>query len=81
MPRLVDAARDAQTGVRLENEPIVHEAAKVLDQLAVILFAHGVYRCAAFPSQSHHHISRVLYPYPRQPTSNTLPRTTYFCNS
>ena len=47
MPRLVAAARDAQSGIRLDDEePIVREAARVLDQLAVLLFSHGVYRCA-----------------------------------
>ena len=46
MPRLIAAASEGLPGVRLQDGNIVREARLVLDVVANLLFAHGVYRCA-----------------------------------
>ena len=46
LPILLDAARDAQSCVHIRHERTVADAHKVVDLLSLLLFSHGVYRCA-----------------------------------
>ena len=46
LPQLIDAARNARATVVLRHAPLVRRARRALDELATLLFAHGVHRVA-----------------------------------
>ena len=46
LPLLMEAALDAHATVRINHEETVHDAERIIDLLSLLLFSHGVYRCA-----------------------------------
>lgn len=65
VPLLLDAARDAQSRFYIRNSETVRGAEKTLDLLSLLLFNHGVYRCAVTSTYEGRFLEVDFVPIPR----------------